>query len=535
MSLDKKQAFMKGALILMIANIVVKVIGAAFKIPLTYLLDEEGMALFSTSYTMYTWLFIVATAGIPVAISRMISESATKGNFKEVKRIFSVSRKLLVGIGIVGTLVLYFGADIFSKVLGNPDAAPGIKAISPAVFFVALMSAYRGYFQGQQDMLPTAVSEVSEAVGKLAIGFVCAYLLMKYGVKYSAAGAVFGVAMGGFLGFITLYGVYVFKKKKSVQTANSGLVRSNGTILRELIKIAVPITLGASVMSLTTLIDTSMIMHNLSSCGFDYKEAKILYGSYTGYAVPMFNLPPTLISAITISLVPAVASARAEGNIKLARQTAGNSISITTLFALPCAVGMAVFAEPILALVYKNTNATDTLSVLGYAIVFVSLVMVTNAILQSIGREMVPVINMIIGGIVKIVVNYVLVRNPHINIVGAPMGTIACYGVILVLNIIWLIKELKLKLSPMQYIVKPLVSVLIMAVCSLAIYKVIPMASAVKLICAIGVAAITYVASLLLLRTINEELLRSIPGMTKFVPVLKKLHLIKSEENNENR
>lgn len=530
MSSDKKQNFMKGALILMIANIVVKVIGAAFKIPLTYLLGEEGMALFSTSYTMYTWLFIVATAGIPVAISRMISEARTKGNYKEVKRIFSVSRRLLVGIGVVGTLVLFFGAEKFAHLLGNPDAATGIKAISPAVLFVALMSAYRGYFQGHQDMLPTAFSEVSEAIGKLVIGFVCAYILMKYSVEYSAAGAVFGVAMGGFLGFITLFMVYAFKKKKNQQLQGTGLVRTGGTILKELIIIAVPITLGASVMSLTTLIDTGMIMHNLQSGGFSYEEAKVLYGSYTGYAVPLFNLPPTLISAITISLVPAVASALADGDMKLARQTASNSISITTLFALPCAVGMAIFAEPILSLVYNNTNATNTLGVLGYAIVFVSLVMVTNAILQSIGRQWVPVINMLIGGGVKIIINWILVKNPHINIVGAPVGTIACYGVILVMNIIRLNKVLKIKLSPVQYILKPLLSVVLMAVCSLTVYKFLPLGDKLSLLVAIVVAVVTYLAGLLILRTVNEELLTSIPGMTRFVPILKKFHLIKSED-----
>ena len=178
MSSDKKQAFMKGALILMIANIIVKVIGAAFKIPLTYLLGEEGMALFSTSYTMYTWFFIIATAGIPVAISRMISEARTKENYKEVKRIFSVSSRLLICIGVVGTIVLYFGSSWLAKQLGNRDASLGIKAISPALFFVALMSAYRGYFQGHQDMLPTALSEVSEALGKLVIGFLAAYFLI---------------------------------------------------------------------------------------------------------------------------------------------------------------------------------------------------------------------------------------------------------------------------------------------------------------------------------------------------------------------
>ena len=522
---------MKGALILMIANIIVKVIGAAFKIPLTYLLGEEGMALFSTSYTMYTWFFIIATAGIPVAISRMISEARTKENYKEVKRIFSVSSRLLICIGVVGTIVLYFGSSWLAKQLGNRDASLGIKAISPALFFVALMSAYRGYFQGHQDMLPTALSEVSEALGKLVIGFLGAYFLISKGVEYGAAGAVFGVAMGGCLGFVTLFSVYGIKKRKKTELPSLGISRSNGTILKELIKIAIPITLGASVFSLTSLIDTAMIMRNLQSGGFSYEKAKYFYGSYTGYAVPLFNLPPTLISSITISIVPAIASALADGDMKLARQTVGNSLAITILFALPCAVGMAIFANPILDLVYNNTNATNTLGVLGYAIVFVSLVMVTNAILQSAGKERIPVINMIIGGIVKIIINMVLVKNPDINIVGAPIGTLTCYAVILFLNLICLARVIKIELSPVQYILKPIISVVLMAFCSMTVYKLLFfLGNKISFIIAMVVAVAVYGFSILLLRILTEELLGSIPGMSRFAPFLKKLHLIKSEE-----
>ncbi len=529
MSSDKKQTFMKGALILVIANIIVKVIGAAFKIPLTYLLDEEGMALFSTSYTMYTWLFIVATAGIPVAISRMISEARTKGNYNEVRRIFKVSHRLLACIGIAGTLVLYFGAGTFASLLKNPDAELGIKAISPAVLFVAFMSAYRGYFQGHQDMFPTAFSEVSEAVGKLVIGYIGAFLLMKTSVAHGAAGAVFGVAMGGLLGFLTLFIVYKVKRKKSDTETSVGIVRSKGTILKELIRIAVPITIGASVFSLTTLIDTAMIMHNLQSSGFSYEEAKHLYGSYTGYAVPLFNLPPTLISAITISLVPAVSAALADGDTKLARRTAGNSISITTLFALPCAVGMAILAEPILSLVYNNTNATNTLGVLAYAIVFVSLVMVTNAILQSVGKERIPVVNMLIGGVVKIIINGFLVKNPAINIVGAPIGTIACYVVILALNMFFIIRELRLKLPVGQYVLKPLAAVVLMALAVVGVYKVLPLGDKLNLVVSIAAGAAVYGTALILLGALSEQLLVSIPGLGRIVPVLKKFHLLKSE------
>lgn len=529
MSSDKKQTFMKGALILMIANIVVKIIGAAFKIPLTYILGEEGMALFSTSYNVYTWLFIVATAGIPVAISRMISETRAKGNFAEVDRIRKVSFSLLSVIGIAGTLILFFGAEFFARLLDNPDAALGIRAISPAILFVSFMSAYRGYFQGHQNMMPTAISEVSEALGKLVIGFLCAYLLFEKGVIYSSAGAVFGVAMGGLLGFITLFIAFVTKKEKGQKSL--GFVHSRGTILKKLIVIAVPITIGASVFSLTSLIDVAMIMRNLRASGFTYEEAKILYGSYTGYAVPLFNLPPTLISAITISLVPTISKALAERDLVTAKATTSNSILITILFALPCAVGMSVLSGPILDLVYNNTNAESTLAVLALAIVFVSLVMVTNAILQSAGKERIPVINMLIGGVVKIIINNYLVKNPDINILGAPIGTIACYVVILVLNMISLIKVIGIKFSLMQYLIKPVISAALMGVTARFTYSFVSvLGGKIALIAAIAVAAIVYLALLMLMRAVSETLLLSIPGMSKLVPLFKKLRLIKSED-----
>ena len=525
---EKNQSFMKGAFILIIANAIVKLIGAAFKIPLTYLLDEDGMALFTTSYTMYTWLFIVATAGIPVAISRMISESRAISNYGEVKKIFSVSFRLLAIIGIAGSCILFFGAGFFAEKLDNPDAKLGIMAISPAMLFVSFMSAYRGFFQGHQDMYPTAFSEVSEAIGKLLIGYFGAYYLMKYGITYAAAGAVFGVAMGGFLGFIVLFAVYNAKKNKIYSKPSIGFVRSDKTILKELVAIAVPITIGASVFSLTSLIDMAMIMRNLKVAGFTYKKAKFLWGSYSGYAVPLFNLPPTLISALSISLVPAISGAYSVGNKDAARTATGNSILITILFSLPCAVGMAVLAEPILALVYHNTNAASTLGILGYAVVFVSAVMVTNAILQSIGKERIPVFNMIIGGVIKVIVNNWLVKNPDININGAPIGTNACYIVILLLNIIWIRKELNIKFSVINYIVKPVISVGAMAAAVLAVYRcTMQLGNTISLFISIICGGMVYVIMIFAVGAVNEDVLTTIPGMKKIIPVLKKAKLLR--------
>lgn len=526
-------SFMHGAIILLMANAIVKIIGAVFKIPLTYVLGEEGMGYFSTSYQMYTWMFIVATAGIPVAISKLVSESHARGRDYEVGRIFSVSLKLLSVIGVTGFMLLYFGADFFaSKLLKNSQAAPGIRAIAPAMLFVSFMSAYRGYFQGLQNMVPTAISEVSEAIGKLLVGFVAAYAIgnwLGYGIEYSSAGAVFGVSFGAAIGCASLVFMYVrFRKKMPASKEYSGASDSDSRILKKLVRIAIPITIGASVFSLTSLIDMAMIMRRLQAGGFSEMEANRLWGSYSGFAFPLFNLPPTLINAITISIVPAIAAAFASKREKEAAHTTCKSMKITVLFSLPCAVGMSLLAEPILNLVYGKTHATQTLEILSLGIVFVSLVLVTNAILQATGNAVVPVKNMLIGGIVKIAVNYFLVSHPTINIKGAPIGTTLCYVVILALNLWDMKKRMKIKFPMGELAVKPLISVVVMAAVVLALKPLCMdmgriFASAVP----IGAGALAYLVTLAFVKGINREDIELLPKAEKITRICVKLKIIR--------
>ena len=524
---------MHGAIILLIANALVKVIGAVFKIPLTYVLGEEGMGYFSTSYQMYTWLFIIATAGIPVAISKMVSESRAKGRIYEVKRILSVSFKLLSVIGTVGFLALYFGADFFAAVLlKNSQAAPGIRAISPAMLFVSFMSAYRGYFQGHQNMLPTAVSEVAEAIGKLLVGFLAAFAIKEWfglGVEFSSAGAVFGVSFGAFMGCIALVTIYLkIKNKQPVSKVETGLCESDGALLKRLIRIAVPITIGASVFSLTSLIDMAMIMRRLQAGGFTEMEANKLWGSYSGFAFPLFNLPPTLINAITVSIVPAIASAFASGDFSGASHTTCKSMKITVLFALPCTLGMSLLSSPILNLVYGKTHAGDTLEILSLGIVFVSLVLVTNAILQATGNTVVPVKNMLIGGALKVVINYFLVAHPEVNIKGAPIGTTVCYIVILCLNISDMKRHMKIRFPVGELAVKPLLSTIVMCA---VIYFAKPftqdMGRVLSAVLPIVLGGISYLVALVLLKGINEEDIELLPKADKLIRICKKMKFIR--------
>ncbi|MBQ4528338.1 MAG: polysaccharide biosynthesis protein [Clostridia bacterium] len=527
---QKNKSFMHGAIILLIANALVKIIGAAFKIPLARILDTKGMGYFSTSYQIYTFMFVIATAGLPVAISKMVSESKARGRDYEVTRIFRVSLRLLMSIGTIGFLALFFGAEFFAvTLLKNPGAAWGIRAVAPAMLFVSLMSAYRGYFQGHQNMIPTATSEVVEAIGKMAVGYCAALWLKNKGYEVSAAGAVFGVSCGAFLGFLALIVIYAKNKKsKAASNVNNLKTDSDRKLLWKLVKIAVPITIGASVFSLTSLIDVAMIMRRLQAGGFSADQANDLWGSYSGFAMPLFNLPPTLINAITVSIVPAIASFFAKQDFKSAAETTCKSMKITILFALPCAVGMSLLSKPILNLVYSQTHATSTLQILSVGIIFVSLVLVTNAILQATGKAVIPVINMAIGGVIKVAINYFLVSHPEININGAPIGTTVCYVVILTLNIFFMKRSMKLKFPLSELVIKPIISVSAMAV---AVYFTAPFfANSGKLIAAcvpIAIAVAVYFAMLIIVKGINEDDIALLPKADKLTRICKKLKIIR--------
>lgn len=523
-----RQGFLQGALIITIANLAVKLIGALFKIPLTrFILGAEGIGIYNASYTIYNALFVISTAGLPVAISKMISESYVKGDMTELKNTYKAAQRLLLVVGIVCSMILFFGANSFATYIGTPNAKLAILAMAPSLFFVAIMSVYRGFFQGMSNMLPTAVSEAIESFGKLVAGLFLAYIFLPMGEKYSAAGAIVGVSTGTFIAacFLLIY----YKKHSAAIFANlkddkNVKTEPRKNIYARLIKLAVPITLGASVFTLASVIDLTMIMRQLAGLGFNETQRTTMYGYYSGYAVTMFNLPPTLITSLSISIVPVVASAIVKNKIAEARTAAETALRITLLFALPCAVGMSVLSEPILNLVYDDVNAAPLLTVLSYGIIFVSIVMVSNAIIQAYGKPWLPVINMFIGGMVKVVTNYVLVGNIDININGAPYGTVFCYFVTALLNLIVIHKLLHPNYG-FGFVIKAILSVALMGLSVNFVYDMLS-GMAIRyefsLFLAILVGVFAYLLLMILLKVIKKQDVEAMPGSSKILKIMGK-------------
>lgn len=575
--------FIKGAIVLGAASLIVKLIGAFFKIPLIGLIGDRGMGYFNVAYQIYTFMFIVATAGFPIAISKMVAESLAKNREVEARKVFHTAITLLSIIGLIGSVILFVFAKQLANLVNIPDAELGIKAIAPAVFFVAMASALRGYFQGKQNMFPTAFSEVIEATGKMAIGLILASLFIGMTINpdlgkpfdfiarqiesphiqtvYASSGAIFGVTVGTFLSFLLLAVIYIFfaisakryTNKLAPMTARMEKVRPTRSILKELVLIAIPITIGASVSSLTTLIDMSTISTRLVvnpgvldkywymfsegteffntsiSEGWDFaainaQKAASLYGMYTGKALTMFNLPLTLIVGLGMSLVPAISASMAKKQHLNARNITESAIRIALLFGIPCAIGLSVFSSEVLQLLFKDDNAHIVLSILSAAIIPVAVVTVTNSILQSYNKVYYPVINMVIGGLVKVVFNYIAI--PYLGIDGAPIGTFLCYLIIAILNIIQIVHVSGMRFSMMDFIIKPLVASGVMGLCGYILKMTLPGSRMITII-ELLVCVVIYGIMVFVVRAIKREDVLNLPKGDKLARLLEKFKLIK--------
>ena len=583
----KSKSFIQGALILGIANLLVKAIGAVFKIPLINLIGDDGMGYFNIAYQIYTFMFIVATAGFPIAISKMVAESMAKGDERDAKRIFSTALTFLALIGFIGTSVLFLFPGQLERLVAVTGSELGILAISPAVFFVSMASVYRGYFQGRQNMMPTAASEVIEAAAKLLVGFFLASFFMKMTVNgdlstaidfntkqvqssntqtiFASAGAISGVTIGTFLSFLLLSIIYICTRKKGKHIASAENLRSRKSILKELILIAIPITIGASVSSLTTLIDMGTITRRLvvrpevlANYSFMFEEgtnffkkaveqgwqgielysqqAATLYGMYTGKALTLFNLPLTLVVALGMSVVPAISAALTKNDRLSARKITESSIRIAMLFAAPCALGMSFLSKEVLYVLFSDFNAQSVLAILAIAIIPVAVVSVTNAILQAYGKVYRPVINMIIGGVAKVVFNFFCI--PYLGIDGAPLGTFICYLIIACLNIKDIIKYGGIKFSIGEFVIRPLLAALIMGAVGFVLGTFITSPQflisedisiwirRLVIVAEIGICALVYFFSVFAVKAIKKEDIINLPKGEKIADILTKFKLI---------
>lgn len=577
--MKSRKGYLYGTVVLGLGTAVVKLIGAFFKIPLTNLLGGVGMSYFNVAYDLYYPLCALFVSGVPVAVSKLVSESMAKGRAKNARRLLRVALWAFIGIGAAGTALMYFGAERFALLIDNPEAKGAVMMLAPSLLFGCVVACFRGYWQGQQDMAPTAISQVVEALSKLAFGLAFASFATNAGLREfasmgtvfgtpclsleqarlmvlprAAAGAVLGVTCSGACGVLYL----ILRHKLGHNPITPELWRASpapstsGRLMGQLARIAFPVCLASLISNLTTFIDLISVMNRLSHAiqrggetilsmyrgsvpagvGLD-RLASYLYGCYSGLAVPLYNLVPAVTAVIGVSLLPAVSAARAVGDRRQMSATIESSLRVSALLAFPAGLGICVLAEPILRLLYFSkpmevTVIAPALRLMGISAVFVALTLPVNAVLQALGHAGLPVKLLLIGGLLKLGCNFLLVGAPKLNIQAAPVGTMVCYLFVLCAGLCALLDLAKAELSLTATFGKPMLAGLGCALAAREVWKLLshmlpPVFSTLLSITAGGLAFLLLVFALKILK---KEDIFMLPGGEKFANLLEKHDLL---------
>ena len=512
---------MKGATILVIAGIVSKIFGAIFRIPLTNMIGAEGQAYYSAAYAVYNLLFVIATAGFPVAISRMVSSRIAEGDFINAHKSYKLAMKVSWALGILSFLVMFFGAGAIATAYKNPGAEASMKAISVALLFTPVVASMRGYYQGRQNMKPTGITEVIEQMMRVAVGLTLAYIFYKTNLQYAAAGATFGASAGIIAALVAMAVIYARDKDPRKKLLEGSIVRAetDKKRLKELFAFLIPITIGASVMPIMFNIDAGIIVRRLLATGWDPVMAKKLYGLMGGFCDPIINLPNIFIDAICISLMPAVTTAFTLNNKKDLDDHIKTGLKTMMIITYPCAIGLIVLAKPILTMLYYKKYdeallAVPALQILALSIITLSIMRTLQSCLQGIGKMMLPVYNLFIGAIVKAVSSYILLGIPSVNINGAAIGSVLAYVTAGILNFRALRKYTNVSLDMKSIFVRPLIAALIMGAAAIASYKLlflITSSNALSTLIAVLFAAAVYFVSAFLTGAVTKDEIELIP------------------------
>jgi len=506
----------KGAAIIGVAGVIVKVLGAFFRIPLTNWLGADGMAYYGYAYTIYGALVVLATAGLPVAISRLVSENIAVKQYRNAHKVFHISMIMMFLLGAGLFLICFLGAKPLTTLLGNADAAPAVRAIAPALLFVPLLSALRGYFQGRQNMNPTAM---------------LAYILLPKGLVKASAGAAFGASIGSLAGLLLVALIYLINKpviQHKIQRYDQS-VEETRAIVKSIVVIAIPIIIGSEIMPIMNMVDTGVIMRRLQATGFSFDESKHLYGLISSYCSTLIGFPQIFTQAVAISLVPAIARYFTLEDKEEVHKHISLGYRLTMLLAFPCAVGIFVLAKPVLLLLYpakpaEVDEAKVTMMIMAVGIVGLALSQTSTGVLQAIGKQIVPVKHIAIGMVVKIILTYILVGINVLNINGAAISTIVAYVISFTLNNMAVKRYSGTKIDHVQTYVKPFIASAVMGIGVFLMYKLMRMVvgNSISTLVAIMIGVLIYGVLIIFLKVVTPDELETLPMGSKLNRLIRK-------------
>lgn len=518
------------------AAILSKLLGSIYTIVLQNVIGDHGMGLFQMAYPIYATLLAVATAGFPVAISKLVSERLALGDPQAAKGVFQIAMSLLSVLGIATFCVLFFGAGAWANIAGDKEAAMAIQAIAPALLVVPVMSAIRGYFQGYQWMEPTAASQVVEQLVRVAtiLGVSMWLVHAGYSRQWAAAGAAFGAVTGAVAGLILLL-FFFARQHPAAVTRQEGVKLSNRQIVVQLLYYAFPISLGALVVPLMNNVDVVTVVNLLKHSGVNQQAATTDFGLLSGRAFKLMMLPTTLAAGIGIAVMPAVSEAFTLGFRRLVSNRVDLAIRLTMMLALPAAAGLALLARPIDVALFTDGRGAVTIQIMAIATVFASLQTTAAAVLQGAGWMYLPVVNLSIAAMVKLVANLALV--PALGIRGAAYATVVSYFTAMVLNFYALVHRMHEPIRWGEWVVKPLIATFIMTSVTFAGFRQwllwggatsSRLDSAAATLILVGVGVLVYVLALLATGAIAKDEVAAVPKVgTSLVSWLTRIGLLR--------
>ncbi len=563
---NKSQSFLQGAAILTLCLLLVKIIGMLYKVSLSRLYGPVGAGLLGNAYELYIPLFSLATAGFPIAVSRMVSESMSQGRYRDVRRIKQVAVPFFIVTGVICFLLMVLFSFFYVQFIESPDALLSTLVLAPAIFFGCLVSAYRGYYEGMRNMVPTAMSEIVEALIKLVVGYSLAYLMMNYGgallgitdenelVKYSVAAAILGITLGSACSLLYIYLRYRLRGDGITREMYLAAPkpRSKHDTFSILLTTAIPIGLGALIMNVAGTVDASLIQRRLLSMMdstpdllLSQYEGQIpqenvdnntvhtyLWGCYN-YGLTIMNLVVTVTQAFGTTALPNVTEAFTKGNREALKHSMETVMRLTFIFTIPAGLGLTVLADPIMHVVYGSSDgvdiAADILRIMGIAVIVYAAATPMCSMLQAVGRVDMPLKLYAIGMLIKIVSNYILCGIPEINVQGGSIGTLLCYTFVIIVAIYTLIKETGIVPDFRVVVIKPFISAVACAAAAWGSYVLLSMAIGSVTVCtilAVVIACVVYAIFLLLLRGISKSDIIMLPKGNKIVTILEKFKLI---------
>ncbi len=542
---SKGESFLKGTFILTVAGFVVKVIGSLNWIFVSRILGGEGIGLYQMAFPIYFFAMSVSQAGVPVAISIITAERIALKDIFGAKRVFRISMFMMVGTGLLFSILTYLGAQwlIDWQFIRDPRAYMSVVALAPAIFFVTLLASSRGYLQGWQRMTPTAVSQIVEQIFRVITMVMFASLFMPWGIEYGAAGASLGAFAGAVTGLVVLV-YFHWRLDKDIerdyghdlQPLPGEAPASCWAIIKRIFALALPVSAASIMLPIVSNLDLLIVPQRLEVAGYSVNQATELFGYLTGMAVPLVNLSTILTASMAVSIVPAISEARALKNPERVFNQTAASVRISNFVCFPAFVIVLILATPISTLIYNAPGAGPAVLVSSFSIVLLGLHQVSTAVLQGLGHPTIPMVNMILAAVAKVILNWTLTAIPALGIMGAAWATAADMGVAAIINLYFIHHYIGYRMEIPQ-LLKTMGAAAVMAAAVKLFYDFTMAAWNMNVLSTFGavfVGVLVYIIALVLIGGILEEDMARIPMVGRFgIKVLRKAGVFKQKDNQE--